>query len=389
MANASPAPSEHQADAGAAHVLAPPSAKSKDTIAQFQFEASDQLSWLVELLRCSRGPIAVDVGGSLLKVACIGSTVADAKLPNSASGELGHCALSFDCKVPGTRVEFIKLEARCMTGVTPGDLPRCRIAVTGGGAHNYACLAHEDATAVGEFEGVARGVTWLLTTGWAPDGAEELYKYAENRAVFYEVEEMAARELIVVNMGSGVSVLHVKPGKGEERISGAEYSRVGGTSIGGGTFCGLTKLLAAAASFGDAVDLSAEGDSGKVNLRIEDIYGRDFKFEECGLSGQANASVFAKCTEATDITQADLACAVMDMVCETAVNVARLCAQKVAIDVGCDLGGMAVLFVGGFLRNNGQARRRLARQADFVGLDAWFLKHSDYAGTLGALHSVL
>ena len=85
---------------------------------------------------------------------------------------------------------------------------------------------------------------------------------------------------IIVNIGSGVSVLLVE--------SVNSFKRIGGTSVGGGTFVGLCALLAKTESFEDAIALAEEGDSEKVDRLVRDIYGGDY--DKLGLGGDVVAS---------------------------------------------------------------------------------------------------
>ena len=62
---------------------------------------------------------------------------------------------------------------------------------------------------------------------------------------------------ILVNIGSGVSILSLRgPG---------QYQRVCGTSLGGGTFLGLCCLLTKCNTFEEALELAAKGDNKKVD----------------------------------------------------------------------------------------------------------------------------
>ena len=80
---------------------------------------------------------------------------------------------------------------------------------------------------------------------------------------------------IIVNIGSGVSILLVR--------SENEVQRIGGSSIGGGTFTGLCSLLTGCNSFAEAIDLAEQGDNTKVDKLVKDIYGGDYdKFELSG-----------------------------------------------------------------------------------------------------------
>ena len=61
---------------------------------------------------------------------------------------------------------------------------------------------------------------------------------------------------LLVNIGSGVSMIKVE-GEGQ-------YERISGSSLGGGTFWGLCRLLTGCTSFDEMLELSARGDNAKA-----------------------------------------------------------------------------------------------------------------------------
>ena len=63
---------------------------------------------------------------------------------------------------------------------------------------------------------------------------------------------------LLVNIGSGVSLLKVE-GDGQ-------YERVSGSSLGGGTFWGLCRLLTRCKSFDEMLELSMRGENSKVQI---------------------------------------------------------------------------------------------------------------------------
>lgn len=89
---------------------------------------------------------------------------------------------------------------------------------------------------------------------------------------------------LVVNIGSGVSIIKV--------TSQTEYERVSGTCLGGGTYLGLCRLLANCQSFDDAMEVANEGDNRKVDMMVGDIYGGGY--EQFGLKSTTIASSFGK-----------------------------------------------------------------------------------------------
>jgi type II pantothenate kinase len=89
---------------------------------------------------------------------------------------------------------------------------------------------------------------------------------------------------LLVNIGSGVSILKV--------TSPRTFERVGGTSLGGGTLWGLLALLTGARSFDAMLRLAERGDNTKVDMLVGDIYGADYA--KIGLASSTIASSFGK-----------------------------------------------------------------------------------------------
>lgn len=73
---------------------------------------------------------------------------------------------------------------------------------------------------------------------------------------------------ILVNIGSGVSILKVTA---EDR-----FERISGTSCGGGTLHGLLSVLTPARSFDEMLELAMQGDNKNVDMLVGDIYGSDY-----------------------------------------------------------------------------------------------------------------
>lgn len=53
-----------------------------------------------------------------------------------------------------------------------------------------------------------------------------------------------------------------------------KYVRVSGSSLGGGTYWGLCRLLTRCNSFDEVLDLAEVGDANTVDMTVGDIYGR-------------------------------------------------------------------------------------------------------------------
>lgn len=89
---------------------------------------------------------------------------------------------------------------------------------------------------------------------------------------------------LLVNIGSGVSMV---------KVSGPrQYERIGGTSLGGGTLWGLLSLLTGARNFEDMLKLADSGDNTAVDMLVGDIYGTGYG--KIGLKSTTIASSFGK-----------------------------------------------------------------------------------------------
>lgn len=178
---------------------------------------------------------------------------------------------------------------------------------------------------------------------------------------------------LVVNIGSGVSILKVEgPGK---------YERISGSSLGGGTYWGLCRLLTGCKSFDEVLDLAEMGDANVVDMTVGDIYGRGY--DKFHLSPSVIASSFGKLATRQDpgegIKEEDMARALLMMITG---NIGQVAYLNAVIHQATH-----IYFVGNFLRHNKISCRRLAYAIDYWSagkMEALFLEHEGYFGSLGA-----
>ncbi|KAI0182264.1 fumble-domain-containing protein [Xylaria flabelliformis] len=221
--------------------------------------------------------IAVDIGGSLAKLVYFSreahSTEPGGRL-NFHSFETDHID---DC------IEFmrhLKDNQLALNGSKPNDL--C-IMATGGGAFKYHDKIKKalgvDVLSEDEMTCLIIGLDFFIT-----EIPREVFTYSETQPMQFVEPEADIYPYMLVNIGSGVSIL---------KVSGPrKYQRVGGTSLGGGTLWGLLSLLTPAESFDDMLDMAAQGDNAKVDMLVGDIYGTDYN--KIGLKSTAIASSFGK-----------------------------------------------------------------------------------------------
>ena len=181
---------------------------------------------------------------------------------------------------------------------------------------------------------------------------------------------------LLVSIGTGVSILRVDGPRQHERISGS--------TIGGGTYWGLCRLLTGSDSFSAVLDLASKGDPTKIDMMVGDIYGEGSNaLEKLGLKSDVVASSFGKLVTKNNpsegIKEEDLARALLLMVTNNIGQVAHLNAKLYKTS--------RIYFVGTFLQHNTISQQRLAYSIDYWSqgkMEALFLEHEAYFGALGA-----
>lgn len=181
---------------------------------------------------------------------------------------------------------------------------------------------------------------------------------------------------LVVNVGSGVSVL---------KITGpAAFERVSGSGIGGGTFWGLTRLLTGFTDFAQVIAQCQPGhaDEGQVDFLVRDVYGTG-NANPIGLDPTLTASYFGKIQRTGTgraYRDADIAKSLLHMVSDNVAEIGWLLSRVHRTEL--------VVFCGGFLLDNHcvwQLITKSIRYWSHGSRRALFLAHDGYLGALGAL----
>jgi type II pantothenate kinase len=309
-------------------------------------------------------------------------------------------SLTFDIPQLGGKLHFVRFETRKVPSLieklsSSGMIENIKtIACTGGGAHKYgATIAEELDITVQQTDELAclvRGMHYAIMnvpgecyayrrvdtpgqekgTGdvWIKDIKQDILKIPMSTAS----SPVSPGPYLVVNIGSGVSIL---------KVSGIDkFERVSGTSLGGGTYWGLCRLLTSCSTFEDALDLAESGDSKQIDMLVRDIYGGGYT--NMNLSADMVASSFGKLVmkehPREGLREADLAIALLMMITNNLGQISYLNAKL----HGCN----KIFFVGSFLRHNPLSCRRLAFAIDFWSgstKEALFLEHDGYFGALG------
>ncbi|KAJ4377777.1 hypothetical protein N0V83_000607 [Neocucurbitaria cava] len=224
--------------------------------------------------------VAVDIGGSLAKLVYFSREPGD----DSIGGRLNF--LKFETDNIDACIEFMrKLQAdhKQNNGSRSDEL--CVMA-TGGGAFKYYDRITEalgvEVIREDEMECLIIGLDFFIN-----EIPNEVFTYSEESPVTFTPHPPDPPNIypyLLVNIGSGVSMI---------KVSGPrQFERIGGTSLGGGTLWGLLSLLTGARSFDDMLRLAENGDNSTVDLLVGDIYGQ--AYNKIGLKSTHIASSFGK-----------------------------------------------------------------------------------------------
>ena len=173
---------------------------------------------------------------------------------------------------------------------------------------------------------------------------------------------------LIVNIGTGISII--------KKYSTRIVSRIGGSSIGGGTFSGLARLALYDAGI-DPVTIIPAGNPDNVDILVKDIYPDS----AAGLDGNLIAASLGKikCMSG-DTFAADFCAGVARAVCINAAQLAYLYARLEGIT--------HVTFTGGFLENL-QNQREITNSMKYWSLDYGISsKISNFPAFVGCLGSL-
>ncbi|KAK2591635.1 hypothetical protein QQS21_010677 [Conoideocrella luteorostrata] len=333
--------------------------------------------------------IAVDIGGSLIKLVYFSREVHSTDSGGRLNFQIFETDRIDDC------VEFMKhlrdkqLE---LNGSKPGEL--CVMA-TGGGAYKFYDKIRDalgvDVLREDEMECLIIGLDFFIT-----EIPREVFTYSETDPMHFVSPRERIYPYLLVNIGSGVSILKVDGPR--------SYQRVGGTSLGGGTLWGLLSLLTGARNFDDMLEQAGHGDNANVDMLVGDIYGTDYG--KIGLKSTTIASSFGKVFR--EKTMADAAA---DAAAEaekrspghdagpvklgfTESDISRSLLYAVSNNIGqiaylqSQIHNVSDIYFGGsFIRGHRQTMNTLSYGLKFWSKgqkQAYFLRHEGYLGAVGA-----
>lgn len=280
-------------------------------------------------------------------------------------------------------LDFIKSKQLHCDGMNPRrwtvDKPpneNVVVKATGGGAYKFADLFKErlgvSLDKEDEMDCLVAGANFLLKAI-----RHEAFTHMEGVKEFVQIDQNDLFPYLLVNIGSGVSIIKVD-GDGK-------FQRVSGTNVGGGTYWGLGKLLTKCKSFDELLELSQRGDNGAIDMLVGDIYG-GMDYSKIGLSASTIASSFGKAIseskELQDFRPEDISLSLLRMISYNIGQIAYLNALRF---------GLKRIFFGGFfIRGHAYTMDTISFAVHFWSkgdAKAMFLRHEGFLGALGAFMS--
>ncbi|KAL3015741.1 hypothetical protein AAZX31_06G173700 [Glycine max] len=199
----------------------------------------------------------------------------------------------------------------------------------------------------------------------------------EGHKEFVQIEPNDLFPYLLVNIGSGVSMIKVD-GDGK-------FERVSGTNVGGGTYWGLGRLLTKCKSFDELLELSQKGDNRTMDMLVGDIYG-GLDYSKIGLSASTIASSFGKTIsekkELEEYRPEDISLSLLRMISYNIGQIAYLNALRFRLK--------RIFFGGFFIRGHAYTMDTISFAVHFWSngeAQAMFLRHEGFLGALGAFMS--
>ncbi|KAJ5613670.1 hypothetical protein N7528_007324 [Penicillium herquei] len=332
--------------------------------------------------------VAVDIGGSLAKLVYFTRELNEA----DNGGRLNF--INFETHRIDICINFIrqlKEEHEKRNGTTQDGL--CVVA-TGGGAFKFYDKLKEaldvNILREEEMECLIIGLDFFIT-----EIPNEVFTYSDsdNEPMQFAEARPDVYPYLLVNIGSGVSMI---------KVSGPrQFERVGGTHLGGGTFWGIMSLLTGARTFDDMLAMADVGDNSGVDMLVGDIYGMDYS--KIGLKSTAIASTFGKVFRLKNAAERgaedgeglinddehmnggvnfrheDMSRSLLYAISNNIGQIAYLQSEKHQVK--------HIYFGGSFIRGHRQTMNTLSYAIRFWSKgekQAYFLRHEGYLGAVGA-----
>jgi pantothenate kinase len=293
---------------------------------------------------------AIDIGGTLSKLAYINSSPVESNLDFESSKGTVHLRLfnNNDIKDLISYMKLLKFNQPVLN-------------ITGGGAYKYSSMfesmLNTRVQKKDEIESLFIGFKAVVKEVPTP-----AFKFTLNNGKVL-VDPLPTYS-ILCNIGSGVSICKI----------GEKIERLTGTCLGGGTVLGLATILLEVNSFDELLELCCKGDAENVDLLYSDIdphHGEHTLAVSLGKLALSSKKNFRR---------EDVAKSLINMIAYNIGHVAYLVGKLHQIPQVC--------FAGNFIRGYEYTMDRISFAVNYWSKgqsEALFLKHDGYFGALGCL----
>ena len=333
--------------------------------------------------------VGLDIGGSLGKIALFLPTnliVADQQLKEY---ELN---LVPEYKEAKLYIKIIKsLDVHNLINFAKSNIPNSqsiRIYSTGGGSFKFAQEINDSTTKVenkaivsriDEMNSLVSGLSFIYHKISNP-----FFKIDENgNMINFDYNDIFP--IILVNVGSGISILRVDSFK--------EFKRVSGSLLGGGTLVGLANLLIGVNDYDKLMELASKGDNSTLDFLAKDLS----PLIQINIVQPVVASSFGKASQNTQNITMRMDKDLSNPKHYKAEDVALSLIKMISYNTG-HLGYLVgrvnkvknILFAGNYVRNNMMIMKFITDSVRFCSKnEVWpfFCKYSGFLGCLGAVFS--
>lgn len=136
---------------------------------------------------------------------------------------------------------------------------------------------------------------------------------------------------VVVNMGTGTSMVYARKGQAPEHIFGS--------AVGGGTLLGLGSRLVNSANYSEILFLASKGDRSNADIAVTDLDLADVE----SLDPRLTLSNFGKLRPEDGVNERDTAAALVNLILEVVGTEAMLACRSVNCDTAILTGTLADL----------------------------------------------
>ena len=218
-----------------------------------------------------------------------------------------------------------------------------------------------------------KDVDMIAVTGGKSDSLENIYKNVEvikineTDAIGKGVIEIYSTHepFLAISAGTGTACIHHQNG---------EFNYIGGIAIGGGTLKGLSNLALNNSSIDEVTKKAIVGHRDNVDLLIGDVVN------DIGiLDSSVTASNFAKLKKADDVSEDDIAAAILNMIGEVIGTIAYLNAA---------LCGLNTVHFIGRVSTNEYIKNAIDKRLNLANMQGIFEDNIEYGTVIGALKHI-